>query len=91
MGEHFNCSKDFLQLYLILMNNLFIIIVIILGVAWGASFFLGVVKKSFKNSPSSSIQSEQLQTQQKKMAQDTEDQRKRLMENYKQRIEDSQR
>ncbi len=68
------------------------IIVIVLGVAGMSLGYLKGIGKSFQNNqPKSSMQASSLEDQQKKQAQDAEEQRRAYMENVKQRIRDNQR
>ena len=75
------------------MKKIYMICLIALGlIAAGVLFmsFIAGIAKSFKSSQASnpSIQTEDLKTRQKRTAEQVEDQRKILMENYRQKIED---
>lgn len=68
------------------------IIIIVLGVAGMSLGYLKGIGKSFQNNqPKSSVQAASLEDQQKKQAQDTEEQRRAYMENVKQKMRDNQR
>ncbi|MEK7084160.1 MAG: hypothetical protein AAB932_02935 [Patescibacteria group bacterium] len=68
------------------------IVVVVLAVAGMSLGYLKGIGKSFQNNqPESSVQTASLEDQQKKQAQDAEEQRRAYMENVKQKMRDSQR
>ncbi len=78
------------------MKKSFIIFLIIFGVLWGVGLFISFVagiSKSFnaKEPSVSPLSAQNLKSRQKKIAEETEEQRKIFMENFKQRVRDSQR
>ena len=78
------------------MKKIYIICLIIFSLMVGGGLFMSFIMgiaKSFKASrtPSPSLKSEDLKDRQKRIAEEIEDQRKILMENYKQKIEDERR
>ncbi len=78
------------------MKKIYIIFLIALGLTVGGGLFMSFIAgiaKSFKASqtPSPSLKTEDLKNRQKRIAEEVEAQRKILMENYKQKIEDQRR
>jgi len=78
------------------MKKIYIIFLIALGLTVGGGLFMSFIAgiaKSFKASqtPSPSLKSKDLKNRQKRIAEQVEDQKKTLMENYKQKIEDQRR
>ena len=75
------------------MNSSIVTVLIVVGIIWCLGLFFGVVKGIKKGfSTNQEIQSsEKLKRKEKTLAEDTEEQRKQLMEDYKQKIRDNQR
>ncbi len=74
--------------------NLTVIILLAIGGLWviGAFFgFIGTVPKAFKNDPTMHIDSSRIKSQSQESVESTEEKRKRMMEDMKQRISDQQR
>ena len=76
------------------MKDFYVPIIVVLIILWsvaaGTGFLTGI-KKSFQtNPPVSSIEPEDLKDRQRKLAEEIEDQRKILMENYRQQMRDHQ-
>ena len=69
----------------------FIIVVVLTIVSMSMGYLKGIGKSFQNNQPNSSIQATSLKDQQKKQAQDAEEQRRAYMEDVKQKMRDSQR
>ena len=73
--------------------NMGIIIAVALLALWALGVFLGAIgglSKPFKT-PSGSINSSALKSQERKKAQETEEKRERMMEDLKQKMRDAKR
>ena len=69
----------------------FIVIIILAAAGMSLGYLKGIGKSFQNNQPASSAQAASLKDQQKKQAQDTEEQRRVYMENVKQKMLDNQR
>jgi len=74
------------------MRNIYVLLLVIAGLLWGAGIFLGFVSgvgKGFQNQPSiDSSESQKLKQKQDQIIDDAEYQRKQFMDDYKQKMRD---
>jgi hypothetical protein len=77
------------------MGNFYIVLLIIFGLIWGGALFTGFVKgmrKGLESQPRVGVaDSQKLREKQERIVEDAEYQRKRMMDDYKQKMRDQER
>lgn len=73
------------------MGNIYIALLIIFGLLWGGALFTGFVKgmrKGLESQPTVETNAQKLRERQERIVEEAEYQRKRMMEDYKQKMRD---